>query len=118
VCPVGPAAGNNFWSLQSSLELFEGPISNKTNNESVTSCTSERRNYSNAEGRRLLAHIHNSSNENNDAASAIATGRSQKGFLGGKTDVESTDNLVETSREQSQKQNQVDDSTSQILNIL
>ena len=38
--------------------LFEGPVPNKNANESVaTSYISERKDYSNSEGRRLLAHI-------------------------------------------------------------
>ena len=74
--------------------LFEGPVQTKTENESVaTSYTSERR--------RLLAHINNSSKAPNDAGPVFVTDRSQ--FGGGKNDEASTNNLVETSREEKQK---------------
>ena len=83
--------------------LFEGPVSDKTKNESVaTSYTSERKDYSNSEGRRLLAHINNSSNENNDTESAFVAGRSQDS-RGEKTDESSTNNLVQSSREEKQQ---------------
>ena len=56
--------------------LFEGPVSIETKIESVaTSYTSERKDYSNSEGRRLLAHVSNSSKESNDAESAFVAGR-------------------------------------------
>ena len=58
--------------------MFEGPVPNKNPIESVaTSYISERKDYSNSEGRRLLAHIFNSSNESNDAESTFVAGRSQ-----------------------------------------
>ena len=83
--------------------LFEGPVSDKTKNESVaTSYTSERKDYSNSEGRRLLAHINNSSNENNDTESAFVAGRSQDS-RDEKTDESSTNNLVKSSREEKQQ---------------
>jgi len=58
--------------------MFEGPVPNKNKNESVaTSNISERKDYSNSEGRRLLAHINSSSNEGNDIESAFVAGRSR-----------------------------------------
>lgn len=83
--------------------VFEGPVPNKTANESVaTSYISERKDYSNSEGRRLLAHINSSINESNDAETAFVAGRSQES-RGGKTDESSTNNLVQSSREEKQK---------------
>jgi len=83
--------------------VFEGPVPNKNANESVaTSYISERKDYSNSEGRRLLAHINSSINESNDAETAFVTGRSQE-FRGGKTDESSTNNLVQSSREEKQQ---------------
>ena len=84
--------------------LFEGPVQTKTENESVaTSYTSERKDYSNSEGRRLLAHINNSSKAPNEPGPVFVTDRSQE-FGGGKNDyVDGTRNLVETSREEKQK---------------
>jgi len=83
--------------------MFEGPVPNKNANESVaTSYISERKDYSNSEGRRLLAHINSSINESNDAETAFVTGRSQE-FRGGKTDESSTNNLVQSSREEKQQ---------------
>ena len=59
--------------------MFEGPVSIKTENESVaTSYTSERKDYSKSEGRRLLAHISNSSNTTIDAGPTSVTDRSQR----------------------------------------
>ena len=80
--------------------MFEGPVPNKNGkNESVTtSYTSERKDYPNSEGRRLLAHICKSSNESNDAESAFVAGRSQDS-RGGIPDETSTNNLAQTSRE-------------------
>ena len=84
---------------------IEGPVrpgSSKTKNASAaTFYRSERRDYSNSEGRRLLAHINYSSNKNNDAESALVAGRSQ-GSRGGETEKASTNNLVKSSREEKQ----------------
>ena len=56
--------------------MFEGPVPNKNPIESVaTSYISERKDYSNSEGRRLLAHIFNSSNESNDTELACVAGQ-------------------------------------------
>ena len=82
--------------------MFEGPVPTKTENESVaTSYTSERKDYSNSEGRRLLAHINNSSKAPNEPGPVFVTDRSQE-FGCGKDD-KITRNLVETSREEKQK---------------
>jgi hypothetical protein len=83
--------------------MFEGPIPNKNTIESVaTSYISERKDYSNSEGRRLLAHIFNSSNESNDSKLACVAGRSQDS-RGWETDESSTNNLVKSSREEKQQ---------------
>ena len=83
--------------------MFEGPVPNKTTNESVaTFQTSERKDYSNSEGRRLLAHVNNSSNESNDKESAFVAGRSQDP-RGWETVESSTNNLVQSSREEKQQ---------------
>ena len=59
------------------MKVFEGPVQTKTENESVaTSYTSERKDYSNSEGRRLLAHINNSSKATNDVRPRFFTDRS------------------------------------------
>ena len=63
---------------------------------------SERKDYSNSEGRRLLAHISNSSQESIDAESAFVTGRSQES-RGWETEESSTNNLVKSSREEKQQ---------------
>ena len=56
--------------------LFEGPVSIETKIESVaTSYTSERKDYSNSEGRRLLAHISNSIKIQRDDGPTLVTDR-------------------------------------------
>jgi hypothetical protein len=83
--------------------VFEGPVPNKNTIESVAiPYISKRKDYSNSEGRRLLAHIFNSSNESNDAESAFVTGRSQES-RGWETEKSSTNNLVKSSREEKQQ---------------
>ena len=83
--------------------VFEGPVPNKNTIESVAiPYISKRKDYSNSEGRRLLAHIFNSSNESNDAESAFVTGRSQES-RGWETEESSTNNLVKSSREEKQQ---------------
>ena len=81
-------------------DSFEGPVSTETANENVeTSYASERKDYSNPIGKRLLEHM---SNSKNDAESAFVTGQSQRS-RGGEIEVKSTNNLVEASREEKQQ---------------
>ena len=83
--------------------VFEGPVPSRTTNESVaTFQISERKDYSNSEGRRLLAFVNNSSNKSNDKETAAVTGRSQDSE-GWKTDESGTNNLVQSSREEKQQ---------------
>ena len=83
--------------------VFEGPVPSRTTNESVaTFQISERKDYSNTEGRRLLALVNNSSNKSNDKETAAVTGRSQDSE-GWKTDGSGTNNLVQSSREEKQQ---------------
>ena len=56
--------------------MFEGPVPTKT--EKRSSYTSERKDYSNSEGRRLLAHINNSSKATNEVGPRFVTDRSQE----------------------------------------